>query len=104
MPTLPPVQIRVLGPLVIGDGATSLGSPKERAVVELLALRAPNAVSESTLIAALWDDASPPSAVKTLQTLVSRVRHAIPDLAIERVGGAYRLQIAPDAVDARRVE
>ena len=41
---------RVLGPLVVGDGRQVLGSTKERAIVELLALRVPHGASVDALV------------------------------------------------------
>ena len=96
------VDVAVLGPLVIGDGGKGLSSTKERAIVELLALQAPHPATVDALIDAVWGDRPPTTAAKTLQSLVSRIRHAIPALLIERVGEAYR--IAADRVDAREFE
>ena len=92
----------MLGPLVVGDGRRVLGSTKERAIVELLALRVPHSASVDALVGAVWGERPPPSATKTLQSLVSRARRAVPELVIERVGDAYRL--AADRVDAQEFE
>jgi len=97
-----PVEIAILGPLEVGGHA--LGSPKERAIVELLALRAPRGVAMSELVGALWGPAPPASALRTVQSLVSRLRRAIPELVITRDGNMYRASIAPDEVDAHRFE
>jgi predicted ATPase/DNA-binding SARP family transcriptional activator len=96
------VDVAVLGPLVIGDGEKELSATKERAIVELLALQAPHPASVEALIDAVWGARPPATAAKTLQSLVSRVRHAVPGLLIERVGEAYRL--VADRVDAREFE
>ena len=92
----------VLGPLVIGEGRRVLGSRQERAVVELLALRFPHGGSVDALIGAVWGERPPRSATKTLQSLVSRARSAVPGLLIDRIGDAYRLTV--DRVDARDFE
>ena len=92
----------MLGPLVVGDGGQVLGSTKERAIVELLALRAPHTASVDALVAAVWGERPPPSATKTLQSLVSRTRRALPELVIERVGDAYR--VVADRIDAQEFE
>ena len=100
--TVGPVDVAVLGPLVIGDGRLVLGSRKERAVVELLALRVPHGASVDALVGAVWGERPPRSATKTLQSLVSRARSAAPGLVIDRVGDAYRLAV--DRVDAEEFE
>ncbi len=92
----------MLGPLVIGDGMRVLSASKERAIVELLALQLPHPASVDALVDAVWGIRPPATAAKTLQSLVSRVRHAIPGLLIERAGDAYRL--GADRVDAREFE
>ena len=100
--TVGPVDVAVLGPLVIGDGQLVLGSRKERAIVELLALRFPHGASVDALVGAVWGERPPRSATKTLQSLVSRLRSAVPGLVIDRVGDAYRLAV--DRVDAQEFE
>ena len=50
----------------------------------------------------MWGERPPPSATKTLQSLVSRARRALPELVIERVGDAYR--VVADRIDAHEFE
>ena len=78
--------VGVLGPLVIGEGGSTLGSAKERAVVELLAVRAPLPVPDDELVDALWGENPPATAIKTLQSLVSRLRRSVPEVAVQRAG------------------
>ena len=73
-----------------------------------LALHAGAVVSDATLIDSLWGDDPPPSALKTLQTLVFRLRKALAsvdaDAVIERAGSGYRLAVDPSDVDATECE
>ena len=92
----------MLGPLVVGDGRHGLGSSKERAVVELLALRAPHPASVDALLIAVWGERPPPSAPKTLQSLVSRIRRAVPELG-SNVSAMPTVSCA-DRVDAQEFE
>lgn len=68
------VRVGLLGPLwVVGDDGVEvvIGAPKERAVLELLGVRAPGVVTIGDLVAALWGDSPPRSATKTLQNYVA---------------------------------
>ena len=65
--------------------------PMERKLVAALAIRRPAAVSVGSLADALWGDDRPPSAKKTIQTNVLRVRGKLGREAIETVGESYRL-------------
>src|ERR1700744_1504021 len=73
------VQVAMLGPLEVRDGA---GSPREvsgtrlRALLALLALRAGQVVPASWLIDELWGERLPADAPNALQALVSRLRRA----------------------------
>ncbi len=63
----------------------------ERKLLAALAIRRPAAVSVGSLTDALWGDDPPPSARKTIQTNVLRVRAKLGRDAIETVGDSYRL-------------
>ncbi len=97
------MQVGLLGPLrVVGDDGVEVrvAAPKERAVLELLALRAGRVAPAGELIDAVWGEDPPRSASKTLQTYVSSLRRFLPAGRIETVGGGYRLVVSADAVDA----
>ena len=101
------MEIRILGPTeAIVDGrAARLAGAKQRAVLVMLALEAPRAVTAERLVEGLWGEAPPPSAGKMLQVYVSQLRKALTGdggSAIVTRGRGYELQIAPDAVDAQR--
>jgi predicted ATPase/DNA-binding SARP family transcriptional activator len=96
------VEFRILGPVeVVVDGrAVALGPPKQRAVlVELI--RARGAVGRDRLIASLWRDGPPKSAVGSLQVYIHGLRRALGEGRIETVGAAYRLRLdESDRIDA----
>ena len=65
-----------------------LGGAKPRAVLAVLALHANQPVSAERLAVALWGEDAPPSAVKTVQVYVARLRKALgdPDVAGHHAG------------------
>ena len=95
------MDFRVLGPVEAVDQgqSVSLGSPLQRAVlVELL--RARETIARERVIAALWADEPPKSAVGSLQVYVHGLRRALGGDRIETVGTAYRLRLEDgDRVD-----
>jgi predicted ATPase/DNA-binding SARP family transcriptional activator len=102
------MRVRVLGPLeVVGDDGRQIGvgGPRLRALLIRLALEAGRPVRGDELVDALWGDAVPGDQANALQSLVSRLRRALPDAGlIASAPGGYRLAIPPDAVDAIRFE
>jgi DNA-binding SARP family transcriptional activator/pimeloyl-ACP methyl ester carboxylesterase len=97
------MRIRVLGPAEVDGGAVAL-ERKPRELLTLLALRAPDAVGDDELATLLWDD-PPATAVRTIQSHVSRVRVALAragtdDVRVDRVGGGYALRAGPGTTDA----
>jgi DNA-binding SARP family transcriptional activator len=108
------MRFRVLGPLEVEaeDGPVLLGGPKERLLLALLLTRPNQVVSVEALIGGLWGDQPPPTAARTLQSHVKRLRRV---LEPDRVRGAagqvlvtrqpgYLLRVAPGALDAARFE
>jgi DNA-binding SARP family transcriptional activator len=71
--------ITVLGPLAAHrDGQPlDLGPARQQAVLGVLALHACNLVHRDTIIAAVWGQAAPPSAVKMVQSYVSGLRRVL---------------------------
>ncbi|HEY6567049.1 MAG TPA: BTAD domain-containing putative transcriptional regulator [Actinomycetota bacterium] len=98
------VRFQVLGPLEVesGDGPTTLGGPKQRAVLAHLLIRANQLVPAATLIDEIWGDEPPETARNTLQTYVSHLRKALGE---GRIGGrppGYQIEVAPQELDADR--
>ncbi|BCB87446.1 BTAD domain-containing putative transcriptional regulator [Phytohabitans suffuscus] len=101
------MQIALLGPLEVraGSGApVEVGGARLRALLIRLAIEPGRVVTTGALIDALWDGEPPAGAANALQALVSRLRRALPDGAIESTPTGYRLAVPPEAVDACRFE
>jgi DNA-binding SARP family transcriptional activator len=99
------VQVHLLGRVGVGtDGGepVDVGPPKCQAVLAVLALSVGEAVPVSRLVDLVWGEDPPRTADKTLQGYVVRLRKGLGPEAIARTGGAYRLDLDPDAVDVAR--
>ena len=101
------LEFGILGPLEVrADGrAVQLGGARPRAVFAMLALHANQPVSAERLALALWGEDVPPSAVKTVQVYVARLRKALgdPNVLVTTPAG-YRLRVRPGELDADRFE
>src|SRR6059058_5770462 len=73
------VRLGLLGPLVATrDGSeVSLGGPRQRAVLAVLAVAHGRHVTAEQLLDALWQGAPPASGAATLQSYVSHLRRAL---------------------------
>jgi DNA-binding SARP family transcriptional activator/streptogramin lyase len=102
------LQFRILGPLEVGSGdgtsPLALGGAKQRTVLALLILHSGELVSTDRLIDELWGESAPPTAAKTLQGYVSRLRKVLGADALQTQGHGYRLAVGDDAIDAVRFE
>lgn len=101
------MEVGILGPLIVADGARSIevGGARLRALLIRLAASAGGWVSVSELVEALWESDPPGDEVNALQSLVSRLRRALPRPELIESGPAgYRLAIEPEAVDGIRFE
>jgi DNA-binding SARP family transcriptional activator len=104
------VHVRLLGPfeVVIGGAPLPLGSPQQRAVLAVLALRPGEVVATDALVEALWPRGAPATAVPVVRTYVSRLRQVLAAAGVE--GGlvarppGYVLAVDPGLVDARCFE
>ena len=101
------LEFGILGPLEVrADGRpVQLGGARPRAVFAVLALHANQAVSAERFAVALWGEDVPPSAIKTVQVYVARLRKALddPDVLVTTPAG-YRLRVRPGELDAERFE
>jgi WD40 repeat protein/DNA-binding SARP family transcriptional activator len=110
----PGMRFQVLGPLEVDadDGPVVLGGPKERLLLALLLTRPNRVVSVEALLRGLWGEQPPPTAAKTLQSHIKRLRRALePDRARGAAGRVlvtrqpgYLLRVAPGALDVARFE
>lgn len=98
--------IRVLGPvdLATPDGIMSFGGRLPQMLIATLAIAAGRIVSSDHLIEVMWRDEAPASAVNTLQSYVSRLRHFLGREVIELADHGYLLNADVEQVDALRFE
>ena len=96
------MHFTVLGTVRAESGGRPLElSPKERAVLATLLLRAGQVVPVATLATAIWDDGPPPSARNTIQGHVRRLRRAMGREAgriVTRSPG-YLIEVGPGELD-----
>jgi class 3 adenylate cyclase len=98
------LELRLLGPLEVSSGgrAVSLGGPKPRALLAVLALDLGRVVSVDRLVEELWPGAPPETAAHAVQVYVSQLRKALGGDALPRKGPGYSLDLDPDRVDVAR--
>jgi predicted ATPase/DNA-binding SARP family transcriptional activator len=100
--------IRLLGAVRVGTGDTEVGLRGHGArLLPWLALRPGRAWASDDLVDRLWPGGPPPTARTALQGQVAKLRGLLAGVegaAIETVGSAYVLRVAPGAVDAARFD
>jgi DNA-binding SARP family transcriptional activator len=99
------MDFRILGPLEVDDDGRSveLGGARQRALLAILLLRRNEVVTTDRLIEDLYGGRPPPTAAKSLQAHVSRLRGALrPESRLHTRGGGYVLEIGSDELDADR--
>jgi DNA-binding SARP family transcriptional activator len=104
-----PLLVRLLGPVRAwrGDQELTLGTPRQRAVLGLLALRANRAVSRDELIDGMWGEDPPASSVNALHGYVAGLRaalephrpHRAPGRILLASGPGYLLRLEPGQLD-----
>ena len=100
------VEFRLLGPVEVRlDGRTlSLGGPKPRALLVILLLEANKPVSRDRLIDGLWGERAPPTAQRSLDTYISRLRSLLgPDRIVRRPPG-YLVRVEDGELDLDRFD
>ncbi|MER6945456.1 BTAD domain-containing putative transcriptional regulator [Nonomuraea sp. NPDC000554] len=105
------LTLRLLGPVAgaLDDDEVDLGSPRQQAVLVMLATRAGRVVTMSQLIEGLWGEAPPASAEQSVYTYVAGLRRVLepgrgrrePSTLLIGAAGGYRLQVDPGQVDSR---
>ncbi|MGH3167283.1 MAG: AfsR/SARP family transcriptional regulator, partial [Trebonia sp.] len=104
------MRIGLLGTVGVEDTAgqpVKVGGQRVRALLILLALDAGRVVPAYSLIERLWGDRDerPADTANALQSLVSRLRTALRDVAsIDSSSVGYQLAIAPESVDVNAFE
>jgi DNA-binding SARP family transcriptional activator/ABC-type branched-subunit amino acid transport system substrate-binding protein len=105
------MEFRILGPLEVSkDGhLVEIEGRKQRALLASLLLHANEVVSPDRLIDELWGETPPPTAAKTLQAHVSRLRRSLngdgdPSAhlrgPLQTRGPGYVLRVEPGQLDA----
>jgi DNA-binding SARP family transcriptional activator len=102
------LELGILGPIEVRtDGVpATLGGPRQRAVLAVLAIHPNQVVSVDRLVDDIWGEHPPATAVHTLHVFVSRLRRAMSaagDRLITRPPG-YVLELKVDELDADRFE
>jgi predicted ATPase/DNA-binding SARP family transcriptional activator len=99
--------VSVLGPLEVATdhGVVKIGGVRLRALLVRLAVDVGRPVTADSLVDALWPEGIPANPMASLQSLVWRLRQALPDGQVVRSGsGWYQLELPADAVDMCRFE
>jgi DNA-binding SARP family transcriptional activator/outer membrane protein assembly factor BamB len=95
------MSVEVLGTLVVDGGPIS---PRERAVLAALTLEVGRPLPPERIADALWGEEVPATWAKQVQIAVARLRRHPAAPPITTTPEGYRLDLAPDAIDARRFE
>ena len=100
------MDFRLLGPLDARENGRSipLGRGRQRALFLLLLLNAGEAVSTDRLMDALWGEAPPRTALKSIQVYVSRLRKELSDGRLQTQPPGYVLMLQPHELDLDRFE
>jgi predicted ATPase/DNA-binding SARP family transcriptional activator len=100
------MEYRVLGPLEVLDASGQklpVGGAMQQSVLASLLLRRGQTVALERLVDELWDE-PPATATRTVQAYVSRLRHELPNGAIERRPGGYTLVLDGGELDLETFE
>jgi predicted ATPase/DNA-binding SARP family transcriptional activator len=103
----PVVRIRLFGGVsaATDDGEqVSAGAARTQTVLAALAISPGVAVPAARLVDLVWGDDPPATAAKTLQWHIAQLRKSLGMETIARIGAAYRLDVAGDAVDVARFQ
>ena len=100
------IEFSVLGALaaVAGGRELPLGAPKQRALLAALLLARGALVGRGDLVDAVWGEAVPEAAARSLQVYVHGLRRALGSERIETQGDGYRLRVEPGELDLERFE
>ena len=90
--------------MVEHEQALELGGVKQRSLLAILLLHANQVVSTDRLTDELWGAAPPPTAVKSIQVMVSRLRKQLGDGRLATHAPGYVLRVEPSQLDLTRFE
>jgi len=89
---------------VDGGRQLPLGGKRPRAVLAVLLLHRNQPVSLETIVESLWGGRPPPTAAKTVQVYVSRLRKVLPPGRLTYRPGGYALEVEDAELDLARFE
>ena len=100
------MEFRVLGPLEVTlDGqAIPLGGPKQRGVLAMLLLQANETVSRGRLVEGLWGENAPPTAQRSLDSYISRLRALVGADRVVRHAPGYSFRVEDGELDLAHFE
>jgi len=100
------MEFRILGPLeALEEGRpVALGGSKQRALLAILLLHAPDVVSRDRLIDELWGASPPGTAPTALQVYVSQLRKILGRETIVTRARGYSMQVGAGELDLDRFE
>ncbi len=101
------MEFRLLGQIGCGDPEVPVAG-RQRALLGLLLVHAPEVVPVERLVEALWPDEPPGNPSNALHSRVSKLRRLLEDAGAPEVlirqGGGYALRVPPGCIDARHFE
>ncbi len=92
---------RVLGPLSVKGAGPALSALMVRRLLAALLCRPNECVALEDLVLALWGEKAPPTARRTLQVYIRRLRGALPEPRILHEPAGYRIVVKPGELDGR---
>jgi DNA-binding SARP family transcriptional activator len=100
------MEFKILGPLDVVEGQRAVDMPgtKHRALLAVLLLHANEVVSNERLIDALWEEAPPQAAQKTLQVYVSQLRKTLGKDRVQTKAPGYLVRVRDDELDLTRFQ
>lgn len=100
------MEFRILGRLEVVEHGTQLplGGAKQRALLALLVLHRRETISRDRLVEELWGEQCPPTAAKTIQVYISRLRKVIGEEMVETHRRGYRLLVDAEHTDIDRFQ
>src|SRR4051794_991670 len=100
------MEFRLLGPVEVRerDRSLPLGGVKPRSLLAILLLHANEVVSTDRLHAALWGEAEPATAAKSIHVYVSRLRAQLGPGRLTTRAPGYVLHVDPSELDLARFE
>jgi DNA-binding SARP family transcriptional activator len=100
------LEFRILGPLEVerDERLVALSGQKQRALLAYLLVHTNELVPAERLVAEVWGEPAPRTAISSLQNFVAQLRKLIGERVLVTRPPGYVLQIEPDQLDAARFE